>query len=132
MKKLILLLSLVILTSCSSSHDDDSNANTKNAYFNPPAWIIGTWKSDIGTTFIFTKDNMSYQINGGITTSLNDQANMVKNSGGKVSVTEDKTESDYTVNYKLTVDGTITYSFKKSSNSQIISTGMFNGTYTKQ
>ncbi len=68
MKKFILCLSLICLTfsfnSCSNDDDDNnSQGSGGSSTINPPAWIIGTWKSpELGEThkFQFTKNNFIF------------------------------------------------------------------------
>lgn len=131
MRKLLLLLSLVIITSCSSSDNDDSGkTNNSNASFNPPAWIIGTWKSNLGITYTFTKDDIIYQA-GGSKVSSKEQVVMLKDGGVEVSVKESTTNNSYTADYKFSAATTI-FSFTKTSATQIESTGFLDGTYIKQ
>lgn len=66
MKKIILLLTSVILLSCSNS--DDETANNQNYVFHPPTWLQGTWYSyyddnnqsieEVENSFKFLEDNI--------------------------------------------------------------------------
>ena len=132
MRKLFLLLSLVIITtSCSSSDNEGSGKTDKGSNsFAPPEWIIGTWKSNFGGTYTFTKDDIIYGA-GGTKTSTKEQVATLKKAGIEVSVKETKNNSSYSADYKFS-ESTVTFSFTKTSDTVIESTGFLDGTYTKQ
>lgn len=131
MKKLILLLSLIIVTACSSSSDDESGkVKTTGDNFNPPAWIIGTWKDSSGTTYNFTKDDIICKV-GGNRLSFKDQATNLKDTKVTYSIKETKTDNSYVAEFKFSAVTTI-FSFTKTASDKMISDGYLSGTYTKQ
>ncbi|MTH16992.1 hypothetical protein [Flavobacterium sp. LC2016-01] len=131
MKKLILLLSLVIITACSSSSDDDSGkANTTGDSFNPPAWIIGTWKDTGATTYNFTNDDIICTVSGS-RLSFKDQAKSLKDAKITYSIKETKTDNSYVAEFKFSA-GTTIFSFTKTADNKMTSDGYLSGNYTKQ
>lgn len=131
MKKLILLFSLIIVTACSSSSDDDSEkTNTGEDSFNPPAWLIGTWKDSSTTaTYTFTKDDIITTI-GGFRVSCKDQIAELKNIKAPYSIKETNTDNSYVAEFK--VSSTIIYSFTKTADDKMTSDGQLSGDYKKQ
>jgi hypothetical protein len=132
MKKLLLLFSLIIITSCSSSDDDNSGkTNNSGDSFNPPAWLVGTWK-DTGNivTYTFTNDDIICTA-GGHRLSFKDQATELKNAKGTYSIKETKIDDNYTAEFKTSA-GTTILSFTKVSDTRMTSDGYLDGTYIKQ
>tara|TARA_B110001450_G_scaffold252536_1_gene274485 strand:+ start:704 stop:1111 length:408 start_codon:yes stop_codon:yes gene_type:complete len=53
-----ILITLIILTSCSNNDDGNSN-NNSNIEFNPPAWIQGVWFNQNSTSgYKFTSNDI--------------------------------------------------------------------------
>lgn len=131
MKKLILLFSLfIVITACSSDNNDNSEKNnTSKGSFNPPAWLIGSWKSDFAV-YTFTKDDIIVTA-GGTRLSFKDQTIVLKNAGSNYSIKETNTSDNYTAEYSVSVTTTI-LSFTKLPNNQISADGYLKGLYTKQ
>lgn len=55
MKKLTLILTIIIITSCSSYEEESFGI------FKSPNWLQGVWKDDLsGSLFIFTRNDIKY------------------------------------------------------------------------
>lgn len=131
MKKLVLLFSFIIITACSSSNDDDSGkANTTGDRFNPPAWIIGTWKDSGATTYNFTKDDIICTVSGS-RLSFKDQVTILKDGKVTYSIKETKTDNSYVAEFK-TLSGTTIFSFTKTADNKMTSDAYLSGNFTKQ
>lgn len=112
MRKLLFVLSLVILFSCSSSSDDDNSSNL----FNPPSWILGTWSNEIAS-FVFKKNDFCTRVSN-LESCLNDNLLAAKKTGVSVNVDEEISENEYKFSY--TIQGqTSYYHFKKITNTKI-------------
>lgn len=115
MKKIVLLICVIILYSCTNNE----KTNTNNT-FNPPLWIQGTWSvitySNPQPVFRFTTDDFIL-ITLNIERSQKDQIEQSKKSlGVNVIITEEVTNSIYNITIKTTsLSGSIStiYKFKK-------------------
>ena len=116
MKKIVLLICIIILYSC--TNNEKVNANNT---FNPPLWIQGTWGNKVTDIniqqglFKFTTDDFIL-ITLNIERSQKDQIEQNKKLGANVIVTEEITNSIYNLTIKTTsLSGSITtiYKFKK-------------------
>jgi len=126
MKKLILLFSLlVILTACSTS---DNEENSKDN-FNPPDWIIGSWRSDNGTMYTFRNDDIICTSEGN-RVSYKDKVAFLKSGKSTYSITETKTNDSYIAEFKVSNKTTI-FSFSKISDTKITSNEHLSGNYKK-
>lgn len=121
MKKLLTLISAILIVSCSSG-SDDNNSSSSNSNFHPPTWIQGTWgiKAD-GTTsknpmYKFTTNNLCQlsQVTSTCWKESIEQAPSIY-SGSDVS-----TNSTYEANFIQSQGATtITLKFKKISATKI-------------
>lgn len=128
MKKLFLLFSLIIITSCSTSDDDKIEATN---YFNPPAWIQGVWKEpNSGATFTFSNDNVICRLNDH-KVNFKENADDLKKMGAYVNVQETIKNDTYTANFQYE-DESLLLSFTKTSNTEIESEAYLQGTFIKQ
>ncbi len=117
MKKIVLLICITILYSCTNNE----KVNTNNT-FNPPLWIQGTWGNKVTDIniqqglFKFTTDDFIL-ITLNIERSQKDQIEQNKKLGANVIVTEEITNSIYNLTIKTTtsLSASITtiYKFKK-------------------
>lgn len=129
MKKLFLLLSLIIITSCSTS-DDDNRKPEKN-YFNPPTWIHGLWREpNSGASFTFNQNNVICILNQNMI-NFNQSAIDIKEDGSYVNVQESITNDTYIANFQYEQES-ILLSFTKKSSTEIESKGFIKGTFIKQ
>lgn len=134
MKKVLLLCSLFLMLSCSNSDDNSSNSD-----FHPPAWIQGNWlqQGSIGTSgvlFSFSANDFC-MTNMGITKQCQQEfVNQVRQPGNvnAVTVTETITSTTYTAEIKYFAGQSLIYSFKKLSNNTIEWTTVPGSVFTKQ
>jgi hypothetical protein len=91
MKNLILCLFIVIVSSCSSS--DDGNVVNNSQDFNPPTWIHGRWGEAV-SNYRFTSNNF-FQSNSLSEMDMQAQINLVRSSGGQISVNEIISDNKY-------------------------------------
>lgn len=137
MKKLLFVITALLLFSCSSS---DESSNNSNNSLNPPAWIQGTWIGyadsgsggvgiNTGIGFKFTKDDWCSVV-GSVTSCWK---YIIENSQGQVTTEEEITNTDYIV--KIKTGGTInTYHYRKHSATEIevVTSYGLNPVYKKQ
>jgi hypothetical protein len=118
MKKVVFLFSLFFLLSCSSA-DEDLNSSD----FNPPAWIQGTWMQEGGTQGISMGFRLStHDLCTIIITAEQCQQellNLIRKSGQTVSVNETISNSEYVTKINYYGGQSVTYTFKKLSNTEI-------------
>jgi hypothetical protein len=132
MKKVLLLCSLFLMLSCSNSDDNSSNSD-----FHPPAWIQGNWlqEGSIGTSgvlFSFSANDFC-MTNMGLTKQCQqDFVNQVRQPGNTVTVTEIITATTYTAEIKYYAGQSIIYSFRKLSNTSIEWTSVPGSVFVKQ
>lgn len=127
MNKLILVLSLVILSACSSN--DDNNSGNAN-YFTPPDWIQGTWKDDSsGAILIFTSGDIKYVLNGSTTSFTKEITKFSYRYPQVIS----STSNLYVVDFTQGLEGSIIrFNFVNESGTKMKSKGYLPGNYTKQ
>lgn len=112
MKKIVLLICIIVLYSC--TNNEKVNANNT---FNPPLWIQGTWGTQNTSInfkqamFKFTTDDFIL-VTFNLEMSLKDQIEQNKKLGANVIVTEEVTNSIYNITIK-TNQTSISYKFKK-------------------
>ncbi|WP_264535339.1 hypothetical protein [Flavobacterium sp. N1736] len=124
MKKLILILSLYIIASCSSNEEDFD-------VFNPPNWIQGTWKNDAGETLTFTEHDIKY--NKKSEKQISFSLETTKFSSNPYPQQISSTSTLYVVDFSQSMQGsTIRFNFVKSSEKKMESKGYLPGFYTKQ
>jgi hypothetical protein len=125
MKKLLVVFSLVIITSCSSN-------DAESGYYYPPSWIQGTWKeSSSGDLLKFSKSDIIYtSISGNSTVSFSkDSYKFPTSSVQLIASTGDNYIFDY-FQFKEAVP--VRFNFVKTSNSMIKSTGFLPGNFVRQ
>lgn len=136
MKKLIVLITLIVLSSC--SYDDDNKEKYYNGprYMDPPVWLQGVWMDDKQREFKFTEDDLLYkypmqnfistsdEIYGFQTQSLDYYTNP--------NVQEIELIDYYSLKYNCDKAPSKKFMFYKISDNQIESTGFMPGIYTKQ
>lgn len=133
MKKTFTLLTifLLILSSCSS--DDESNSNS-NIQINPPNWIQGTWLTGASTTmgFRFTSNDVVVITLGGAEISQRGQLESVAETGQDVSANDEPTENTYKLTSNFPGGQTTIYSFTKISDTEITWDAVNNSVLIKQ
>ncbi|MET3027385.1 hypothetical protein ABXT06_11940 [Flavobacterium sp. UW10123] len=134
MKKIILLLSLVFICSCSSddsnSSNSDTNPNNQKYHITPPDWILGEWSDGQGRTIEFTKSNVTIDYYGNFA-SVDYQLNNYYEDGD-TQLIQTQTSTTYNIQFYDSPSTKKIYNFIKISDTQIESTGLFKGTYTKK
>lgn len=118
----------LLIFSCSTSDEGSSSSD-----FNPPAWIQGTWSQEGGTqglstgfrlsthdlcTIIFTTEQCQQEM-----------LNLMRKSSQTVSVNETISSSLYVAKINYYGGQSVTYTFKKLSNTEIEYNGIV---YIKQ
>lgn len=121
MKNVILLFSLFLLLSCSNSDD-----NTSNSDFHPPAWIQGNWLQNgvmgsSGVVFSFSANDFCFTTMGLAKQCQQELVNQMRQPGNAnaVTVTETITATNYTAEIKYFAGQSVIYSFRKLSNNSI-------------
>ena len=134
MKKVLLLCSLFLMLSCSNSDDNSSNSD-----FHPPAWIQGNWlqQGSIGTSgvlFSFSANDFCITSMGITKQCQQEFVNQVRQPGNvnAVTVTETITSTTYTAEIKYFAGQSLIYSFKKLSNNTIEWTTVPGSVFVKQ
>lgn len=126
MKNLILLLSLILITSCTSSDEDTQGV------FNSPSWIQGSWiDKTTGATLTFTKNDIKYNLNGSIYSFSRNQMK----TASILSIPRQiaKTDNLYIVDFGQSLEGSvIRFNFLRKTDVTIESKGHLPGNYTKQ
>lgn len=120
MKNLLYVLMAFLVFSCSNS-DDSSSASSSD--FNPPAWIQGTWKQE-GTT---PEEGMDFKFSAhdfcmssfAIEQCYKGMMDLMRMGGEKPTVEETITSSSYSAKITLVAGQSITYSFRKISDTEI-------------
>lgn len=130
MGKLIVLLSLVFIYSCSSDEQDGANKNYKTT-INPPAWIQGTWIDAKSQKFEFTNSNVTCNSNGNVY-SAKGEISYYLIQDEDPEIIEEQTDSTYILQYKISASEKKNFSFIKISDVKIESKGVFKGIYTKK
>lgn len=122
MKKLIFVISVIILVSCSSNNDD-------NGVFYPPSWIQGSWKDNAsGDVLLFTKRDIIYTTNNG-EVSLSKQSYKFTNSTVQVI---SSTSDSYILDYIEIKGGVpLRFNFFKTGDSKMESKGYLRGNFIK-
>ncbi|MFV8345952.1 hypothetical protein [Flavobacterium sp. ZB4P13] len=135
MKKLLFAFTAFLLFSCSNS-DDDNGSNSSNSDFHPPAWIQGTWiqegsTASINNGFSFSSSDLCTLL---LTTEQCQKGliDLIRKSGQAVTVNETITSTSYTA--KITYYGgqSVTYSFRKLSNTSIEYMAVSGSVFIKQ
>ena len=133
MKNVFLLFSLFLLLSCSNSDD-----NTSNSDFHPPAWIQGNWLAgtDISSGVLFSFSTNDFcMTNMGLNKQCQQElVNQMRQPGNAnaVTVTETITATNYTAEIKYFAGQSVIYSFKKLSNNSIEWTSVPGSVFIKQ
>jgi len=135
MKKLIVLLSLVFMYSCSSDESQDGmsidGGYNINAKINPPQWIQGTWIDSKGQIFEFTKSDITCNSYGNLYSAKGEvQYYIIQDEDPEITQTQ--TDDSYILQYKNSASSKRTYSFVKISDTELESKGAFKGIYTKK
>lgn len=99
---------------------NDNSFGTKS-YFNPPEWILGTFRQSsatgLGIGFRFT-DNNFCNVMANAAQCYKEQLQSFANVGGIASVRETITDTGYTVEITLQ-SSTVNYEFRKISATKI-------------
>ena len=136
MKKLILLFTLILLSSCSEDYYENTEENHQySSYINPPIWIQGRWKDDKDRMITFTDDDLlysypllSYQ---SVSTEIFDYESYYYDEYRNPNVQEVELLDYYSIRYNA-VNTTKKFSFIKLSETEIKSTGLMPGIYIRQ
>lgn len=140
MKKLLLLFTLIVLSSC--SHDEDKNEEKpygSSRYMDPPSWIQGTWMDDHDRVLKFTDSDLFYKYPMQKYSSVSneiysyekyywDEYQRYQNP----NVQETELIDYYSIKYNCLDAPSKKISFTRISDTQIESTGIMPGIYTKQ
>ena len=125
MKKIILILSLCIIASCSSS-DEDSHS-----LFSPPNWIQGTWKNSAGETLIFTKNDIKYNAKNETEISFSKETTRFSSNPHPQQISS--TSTLYIVDFTQSIQiQSVRLNFVKTSENRMESKGFLPGFYIKQ
>ncbi len=125
MKKIILILSLYIIASCSSS-DEESRG-----LFNTPNWIQGNWKNSAGETLIITKNDIKYSAKNEKQISLSKETTRFSSNPYPQQISS--TPTLYIVDFtQSTQSPVIRFNFVKTSENKMESKGFLPGFYIKQ
>lgn len=117
MKKFLLAVSAVVLLSCSDDSSDSTNSVTEA--INPPSWAIGTWYSQADGI----STGIGYKISEHdfctvLSSTQNCWREVVNSTAGQITVTEQKSDTDYTITMSGAGSNT-TVHFRKISATQI-------------
>ncbi|WP_374174189.1 hypothetical protein [Flavobacterium tructae] len=125
MKNLILLLSLIFITACSSSDEDTQGV------FHSPSWIQGSWKDNTtGAILTFTKNDIKYNTNGNTYSFSKNQIRISSNQIIPQQIA--KTDNLYIVDFGQGLEGSlIRFNFFKKTDNTIESKGHLPGNYTR-
>ncbi|WP_428231130.1 hypothetical protein [Flavobacterium sp.] len=123
MKKLIFVISVIILVSCSSNNDD-------TGVFYPPSWIQGKWKDNVsGDVLVFSKRDILYTTSNG-EVSLSKQSYKFTNSTIQVI---SRTSDSYILDYIEIKGGVpLRFNFLKTADTKMESKGYLRGNFIKQ
>ena len=136
MKKLIVLLSLVFMYSCSSDESQDGisidGGYNINAKINPPQWIQGTWNDPKGKTIKFTKSDLIIDPDGDNPYSAKGEISYYLIQDQDPELVETQTENTYDLQFKESASSKKNFKFIKISETQIESTAFIKGIYTKK
>jgi len=132
MKKAFTLLTILLLVLSSCSSDDESNSNS-DIQINPPNWIQGTWLIENSTTigFRFTSNDVIV-IQSGVEISQRGQLELFSESGQGVSASEESTQNTYRLTSNFPAGQTTIYAFTKISDTEITWDAVNNSIFTKQ
>jgi|SRR5690606_27565365 len=114
---LTVLLFSIILTSCSSDSDNNSNASIK---ISPPGWIQGAWYLEGNTNntgYKFSNDDFCL-ITFNTQSCFKEQLRLADNSGTITNIKELVTDNSYSI--EITISSQVlTYKFEKISSTEI-------------
>lgn len=123
MKKLILLFTIILASSCSNNEDNDGSSNSTS--INPPVWIQGYWLMEVSSGDVTdlqgykaTKDDF-YSTQIGTGNSMKTLISNTLQNGGAVGVEELVSDTEYKLNIKLNGMSFPQYYFKKISSTKI-------------
>lgn len=132
MKKLILLLTLFIVSSCTVEDLEllyPNQYNNQN-YVNPPAWLLGTWRDSKGNEFTFTQYDVIYSF-GSSTYSAYDEIYYYGENYGDPDVFETSYNNSYTLNYYYSSYSKMKFNFNRISNNRMQSNEFMSGTFIR-
>lgn len=120
------------MLSCSNSDDNSSNSD-----FHPPAWIQGNWIQEetigiSGELFSFSTNDFCLTSLGIVKQCQQEFVNQMRQPGNAVTVTETITATTYTAEIKYYAGQSIIYSFRKLSNTSIEWTSVPGSVFVKQ
>ncbi len=136
MKKLIVLITLIVLSSC--SHDDDNKEKYYNGprYMDPPVWLQGVWMDDKQRGFKFTEDDLLYKYPMDNFISTSDEIYDFQSQSYEEYINPNIQEIElidyYSIKYNTKEGPSKKFMFTRISETQIESTGFMPGIYTKQ
>ncbi|MCV2486682.1 hypothetical protein OD917_17260 [Flavobacterium sp. SH_e] len=133
MKKLLLLLSVFFMLSCTSEDEYDSSGSNGNhaTRISPPEWIIGKWKNEEGIVLQFTKSDLIIINSTGYQSSVSYGIDYWEEKGNDVELVETKTEDSYIFEYRDAASTKQYFNFVKTSDTQMGSKRFYKGNYTK-
>lgn len=123
MKKLILIFTIILLSSCSNNEDIGGSSNSTS--INPPTWIQGYWLMEVSAGEVTdlqgykaTKDDF-YSTQIGTGNSMKTLISNTLKSGAAAVVEESVSDTEYKLNIKLNGMSFPQYYFKKISSTKI-------------
>jgi hypothetical protein len=134
MKKTIYFLTIFIITLSSCSSDNDSSSNS-NILINPPDWIQGKWLlegSIVGESGWRFTNNDFILIQANTEVSQRGQLEQFANNGQEVSANDTSSDNSYSVTLNSIGSQSTTYSFTKTSDTEISWNTVSNSIYIKQ
>jgi|GEM_PF-1316002 len=140
MKKLILLFTLTVLSSCSEDYYENTEGYYQpSSYINPPVWIQGTWKDNKDRIIIFTEDELYYGYPLLPYESVSSEIHAYEwyyrteyNEYRDANVQEVELLDYYSIKYNTVNAPNKKFSFIKLSETKIESTGVMPGIYIRQ
>lgn len=137
MKKLLLLLSLISIISCSKHDDDDYKEKIYNGptYLEPPTWLQGIWMDDKHRGFKFTEYDLLYKYPMPNYISASSEIDYYASQLDEYEypdIQEIELKDIYSLKYYMYSGQSRKFIFTKISDNQIESSGFMPGIYTKQ
>ncbi|MGE6356840.1 hypothetical protein ACQKCJ_23475 [Flavobacterium sp. NPDC079362] len=134
MKKLILLFALILITSCSkddTNYEQDIFNDDNYMYFDPPAWLWGTWTNIQGDKITFTRNNLIFSEYGNPINSANEEIAYYEKSFVNPNIQETAYANYYSLKYNYDNDYRMRFNIIQVSERMINISGLFTGTFTK-
>lgn len=133
MKKLLVLLCVVFMYSCSSDELDGvaENGGKIKTSINPPSWIRGKWSDSKGKIIEFTKNDIIIDPNGN-PYRVKGELDYFLLIDEDPEIVETATDSTYNLQFKESASSKKNFKFIKISDIEIESKGIYKGTYAKK